>query len=290
MRRNLIVLCLLLGLALPAFGTSEQERQLEAMAQQGSVRAHLELARRGAERGDLNRSLAILTEAIELAPNSEQVLATYARVALAARAPVQAIITLEPLTRMHPTVAEYAYLLGVARLQAGAIPLSVDALREAVRLAPRHVLAHIALGLAYNKQKRLIEARDILQSSLRLAPDSAEAIAALAEAEEGLGELESAERHARRALALDPNQATAHLALGMIHMKNDRFTEARDSLERAVTLDPDTGKIHYQLSLAYSRLGDRDAARLHLERYRAAQKAVEDRLRELYGAQGDLSP
>lgn len=261
--------------------------------EQVSVRSLLELARQRAAEQDLRGAADALRRALRVAPNSEEVLSAYARVSLTARAPVPAVLALEPLTRMHPTVSEYPYLLGVAWMQLGDMASAVEALRRAVELDPGRALAHTALGMALNQQKRYAEARRALGEALRREPEDVEALAALAESEEGLGELAAAEARVRRVLERDPDHATALLVLGMVEMKQERFADARRALEAALAVDPDSAKAHYQLSLACSRLGDEEGARKHLEDYRRVQAEVERRLEELYrlpDAPGDPSP
>lgn len=249
----------------------------------GSVRSLLELARHRAAEEDLAGASAALRRALEAAPNSEEALSVYARVCLAARAPLPAVLALEPLGRMHPRVREYAYLLGVAWMQLGDMAAAVEALERAVALDPGHALSHTAMGLAFNQQKRYAEDRRALEEALRLAPDDLEALAALAESREGLGELEAAERLSRQVLERDPDHPTSLLVRGMVAMKQERYAEARQSLEAALAADPDSAKTHYQLSLACARLGDRDCAQRHLEGYRRVQEEVEQRLRQLRG-------
>lgn len=251
-----------------------------------SVRALMRLAEIRARGGDPRAALEVLGRALALAPNSEEALAAYARLSLAARAPVGAVHTLEPLVRMHPTVAEYPYLLGVARMQVGDMARAVEVLEAAVELAPGRALPRVALGLGLNNLKRYEEARQALAEGLRLEPGSLEAIAALAEAEEGLGQLEEAERHARRVLEQDADHANANLVAGMVLMKRERYEEARDALLAAVASDPDLAKAHYQLSLAYTRLGDRESSRHHLDLYRRALEEREALLTELRGLVG----
>ena len=267
---------------LAAGDVTAAERQLRSVAERfGSVQALLELSRIATARGEMQASLETLQQAMEIAPASEEVLAANARTALAAGLPVPAIIALEPLVRMHPTVAEYAYLMGVARMQVADIPGSIEALRRALELEPNRASALIGLGLTLNHQKRHAEAREVLDRGLVLDPNNGDGLAALAEAEAGLSELESAEQHALRALAIGGPQATAHLALGLIRMQQGRYAEARDDLQAAVAADPKSTKAHYQLSLALARLGDRETSREHLEAYRRLLREDEEQLLEL---------
>ena len=143
--------------------------------------------------GDARGAMASLGRARELAPNSEEVLSAYAQLALATRALLPAVATLEALARMCPTVAQYHYWLGVGLMQAGDMVPALQALQRADQLVPDTPLTLAALGLAMNVRKMYGEARAVLMRSLGHDPDSVETIAALAEAEAGLGNVDAAE-------------------------------------------------------------------------------------------------
>src|SRR5687768_2650951 len=120
---------------------AEAKRLLAAAADRfTSVRALMQLARLQSEDGEAAKALATLDRARTLAPNTEEVLTAIAQVSLAARRPVLAILALEPLTRLAPTVAQHHYLFGVALMQAGDMPGAVDALEKARRLDAAHTL------------------------------------------------------------------------------------------------------------------------------------------------------
>ena len=263
------------------------ERQLRSAAERfESVEALLQLARLQSSRKDAVGALESLRRARALAPNAEDVLSASAQLSLAVRAPVPAILALEPLTRMCPTVAQYPYLLGVALMQAGDMLAAVEPLQKAERLEPGRALTLVALGLALNGRKMYGEAKTALVHALQIEPDNVEAVAALAEAEDGLGELADAEAHAQRALTAASGHPTANLVMGLIRMKQERYAEARDALERAVAGDPKSPKAHYQLSLAYARLGDEASARQHVELYQRRLAEIEERVKQLRTATG----
>lgn len=246
-----------------------------------SVRALLAMARLQARKGRTREAAATVERAVKIAPNSEDVLAARAKVSLNLQAPVVAIGALEALIRMHPKVAEYSYLLGVARLEIGEMSGSIEAFRQSLELDPERPLTLVALGTTLSTQKHYAEAKEVLRRGLRLDPESVEALAALAEAEEGLGEYEAAEEHARQALARDDSHVRALVALGLVRMAQSRYEEARDFFLRAVQKEPKLSTAHYQLSLAYARLGDRETSKKHLELYRQARKERDERLVEL---------
>ena len=253
-----------------------------------SVQAYLELAKLETRMKQPAEAMASLTRARELAPNAEEVLSAYAQLALTLKQPMPAVLTLQPLTRMCSSVAQYHYLLGVGLMAIGDMPGAVDALVDADRLEPDRALTLLALGLALNNRKQYAEAKAALIRSGDLQPESVEAVAALAEAEVGLGEFEAASQHARRSLARAPDDATANLVVGLVLIERRSYAEARDALLKAVAGDPDSPKAAYQLSLVYARLGDEASSQRYLEVYRANLKAVEERIKTLR-AGGSLS-
>lgn len=270
-----------------AGNVASAERQLRSAAERfESVQALLQLARIQSGRRDAAGALESLARARSLAPNSEDVLSASAQVSLAVRAPVPAILALEPLTRMCPTVAQYPYLLGVALMQAGDMQAAVEPLQQAERLEPSRALTLVALGLALNGRKLYAEAKPHLLRALELEPDNVEAVAALAEAEDGLGDVRDAEAHAERALSRAGSHATANLVMGMVRMKQERYADARDALLRAVASDPTSPKAYYQLSLAYARLGDEALAQRQVELYQQKLREIEERVNRLRTATG----
>jgi tetratricopeptide (TPR) repeat protein len=246
-----------------------------------SVPALLQLARRHRAAGDAAAALESLRQARTIAPNSEEVLSAFAQVALAARMLMPAIVTLDALTRICPTVAQYRYLLGVAFMEGGDMPAASDSLAEANRLEPERPLTLLALGLAFNGRQQFAEAKAALRHSLELDPESIDTIAALAEAEAGSGDLQQAEQHAQRVLVRASGHATAHLVMGLVLMQQERYADARAALEAAVAADATSPAAHYQLSLACARLGDEAASQAHVELYRQKRRQIEERIKDL---------
>jgi tetratricopeptide (TPR) repeat protein len=252
-----------------------------AAERHNSVQAYFELARLQVRAGDSAAALASLSRARELAPNSEDVLAAFAQVALAAKRPMPAVLALQSLTRICRTVAQYHYLLGVGLMAVGDMPAADDALREANRLEPERQLTLLALGLVLNNRKQFGEAKDLLARSLELEPDSIEAMAALAEALAGLGQFEPAAMYARRVLDRVPSNATANLVIGLTMMEQKNYAAARDALQTTTAADPESPKAFYQLSLALARLGDDARARQYVRIYQDKLRAVEERVNAL---------
>jgi tetratricopeptide (TPR) repeat protein len=255
-----------------------------------SVRTLMQLARTQIQEGNRPAALDSLRKARALAPNSEEVLTAFAQVSLAASAITPAILTLESLVRMCPSVASYHHMLGVALIQAGDIPAALDALRQAEVLEPNRTSTLVALGVALNARSSYSDAKDVLGRALELEPDYIEAEGALAEAEAALGDLEAADARAQRVLARSPGHAVATLVIGMVRLKQNRYEEARDALSQVVDANPMSPKGHYQLSLAYARLGDHVNSKKYQDLYQQRMREAEERLKELRAQSGAPAP
>ena len=260
------------------------EAQLQLLSDaHGSVNAQLQLARLQAQQGRHTDALALLRRALAVAPSSEDLLALYARTALASRNPAWTIRPLQALIRMVPEEPDYPYLLGVAHMQVGQLEEAAEVLSAAVDQRPDHLLSFVALGLTLNRSKQYDQAVEALRRAVLLAPENTEALAALAEAYVGSNRDELAEQFAQRALDLDPGNPVAEWSLGMVHMRAGRFAEARDAFQASADREPGSAKTHYQLSLALARLGEQEKSKQHLELYRRAQREAEQHLLELRG-------
>lgn len=246
-----------------------------------SVHAYLALARLEVRARQPQAAMTTLGKARALAPNSEEVLDAFSQLALTVKQPMPAVIALQALTRMCPSVAPYHYRLGVGLMAIGDMPGAAEALAEADRLEPERPLTLLALGLARINRKEFADAKTALTSSLELDPASVEAIAALAEAEAGLGEYDAAAKRVGAALERAPGSATAQLVMGLVLMERREYAAAKDALLKAAAADPDSPKAIYQLSLVYARLGDDAAAAAYVERYQAKLKEQAQRIREL---------
>jgi len=262
--------------------TDSADQQLQSLATDfKSVKSLLKLVQLRIAEDDTDAALNYLDQARQLAPNSEEILSTYARIYLRLHSPMPAIMVLEPLVRMHPKEPDYSYLLGVARMQLADLSGAAEVLVQSLQLAPDRPLTLIAYGLVLNKQNEFIKAEEALEHAIELVPDNLEAIAAMAEAKVGLDELDTGMKFAQRVLASQPTHTTANLAMGVALMKKKQWSDAVTYLEAVSKADPDEAKAHYQLSLAYARLGDREHSKAERLLFQQAQDNVEENLAEL---------
>lgn len=152
---------------------------------------------------------------------------------------------------------------------------SIEALREAVDLAPSEPVYWYNLGTTLSERRRDREAIEALTRAVELEPDYYKAlrnltlaqqrvkdfqesydtglrILELAEGNDGpwlevhlaglereLGKPEAAEKRYRAVLVLDPDNVSVHLGLAILYQKQGRFRDSQDHLDRAIELRPD---------------------------------------------------
>jgi len=137
---------------------------------------------------------------------------------------------------------------------------------EILAQQPNHADALHLLGVARLQQGALEEAGEILARAVDLRPDSAEAQQNLAEALRKLNRLDEAKTHLRRALALRPDYARAHSNLGRVLSGLGRWDEARASLQHAIALKPDYYQAYHHLGETLRLMGKLEEAETSLRR------------------------
>jgi DNA-binding winged helix-turn-helix (wHTH) protein/Tfp pilus assembly protein PilF len=172
----------------------------------------------------------------------------------------------------HPTVslgatspaAHDAYLRGRQLWQERTTPAvlaSVDALREAIRIEPRYVLAHIALAESLHTlaMRERIEPRDAAveirrasREAVRLAPAFAQSHATAAMLHFWYDwQWDAAEASYRRAIQLDPNVATALHDHGWLLISQGSWDAGIAEIRRAQELDPLSPRANAHVAWAY---------------------------------------
>jgi tetratricopeptide (TPR) repeat protein len=138
--------------------------------------------------------------------------------------------------------------------------------REALRLDPECVEAHMVLGLVLGQQGRLPEAETAFLQALRVEPDRAEAALHLGTALREQGHLERAAGYLRHALDLQPGLAAAHSQLGLVLSDLGQLEEAATAYREALRLEPDLVPALSHLGILLEELGQPGEGQRLLER------------------------
>ena len=156
------------------------------------------------------------------------------------------------------------YKLGEALAQRGKWAKAIENFEAALRINPRYIYAHTALGFVFANQGRLTEALEQFDDALRIAPRFARAHTGLGLVFASQGKLSEASDHFRRALESAAGDAQAHFYLGLILKKQGQWAEAAAHFRQAVQADPNSEQAQYQWGLALAEEGKLSEATDHL--------------------------
>ncbi len=130
---------------------------------------------------------------------------------------------------------------------------------HALAVTGNNEIAHINLGVVYEKQSRPAEAMDEYRQALKINPRRANNYNNIADLLDEAGRPDEALTEYQTTLQLDPDAFEAHLNLGSVLVELRRFDEAAGQFQRAAELKPDDARPHYEMGKALLKQG-RDAA------------------------------
>ena len=182
-----------------------------------------------------------------------------------------------------PETSELWQARARAHRDAGRHQESVQAWREASKLAPQDRTIETELALTLRRLRDWEAAALTLERLLRDEPDSPELNYLLGDSLLNMQQVEKAIPPLERA-ARGANMLPARGSLGRALMQAGRAADAAPHLEAALSLDED-GSLHFQLSRAYQAVGRSDPAQKMLAKYQEMQK----RQAEQPGA-GEITP
>jgi len=155
--------------------------------------------------------------------------------------------------------------------------------REALRLNPNNVQAHLKMGfLLYNVKKKSKEGMAHLEKAIRLDPDDAFAHHDLGMALLHQRKFDQAIRHLSEALRRMPkgvdkqyNAVDMHHNLGLALFYNGNFRDSTAHLSEAVRLAPAKGKLHCDLAMALAAEGNSNDALSHYSKAISLQPDID---------------
>lgn len=154
------------------------------------------------------------------------------------------------LTKLTPSVSEARQIAaqldgaradeqhqqGLAALVKGDAASAVAPLRDAIRLDPRHFLAHVQLGDALLAVNKPVAAVDAYRRAVSIEPEVPEARVGLAEALLKTGQVGAAEQTLREGLAKSPDSPELNLTLGILLNQIGKEAAGKPYLDRAAEL------------------------------------------------------
>lgn len=132
--------------------------------------------------------------------------------------------------------------------------------KDAARKSSMRVRPHQNLGLYYQRQGRLQDAKHELISALALEPQNVELHNNLGVVYKQLGEYDHAVQEYMTVLRLSPGDVMAHYNMGNVYLAQGRMPEAIREYETTVEIIPDYDEAHNNLGIAYLKSEQFDAA------------------------------
>ncbi len=169
------------------------------------------------------------------------------------------------LNRLAPSAQHYA-VKGRRLRDRGAYGESVDAWREAVKLAPDDPVFEKELAVTLRLNEDYAAAQPLLEKLVRRLPGSPEINYLLGQVLLNQQQPGAALVYLAKAHTLEPAFLPVRGSLGLAYLQLERLAEAVPHLEAALPTDQD-GSLHFRLARAYQRLGKTDLAKSTMARY-----------------------
>ena len=131
---------------------------------------------------------------------------------------------------------------------------------HAVAVTRHNEIAHLNLGVVYEKQGRTAAAMNEYRTALQINPRRAHTHNNIADLFDAAGQSDAALAEYQAALQLDPGAPEAHLNFGILLVELNRFDEADEQFKLAAILKPTDARPHYQMGKMLLKRGDDAAA------------------------------
>jgi tetratricopeptide (TPR) repeat protein len=208
--------------------------------------------------GDSKRSLGLLREARNYAPDNPDVQFEYGAIALRLSLWQDAIAAFQQTLKLRQNDPAAVYSLGRAFLGEWKIEEAREQFARYVEARPDSAPGHCALGMTLAALESTQEAREQFERSIALAPEQTESYFRLGLIELNMKELDEGAANFRMVLTRDPKHTGALSGLGRVAFEQKRYSDAIELLQRALAIDDSSREAHYYLGLTFVRLGRKE--------------------------------
>ncbi len=185
---------------------------------------------------------------------------------------VEAIEMLERSVALGVRRIQIYDTLQYLHFQEGTIEKAKEWTRRAIQAAPRDPRFRLKLATLDNFIGAFEEARKILESLLTEYPDYWDALLLSGKVYRQLGEYQKALEALNKAQAQKKGHPDFTHELGMVKLKTGDPQGAAELFDEVIRFNPEKPEAHYGLGQAYMKMGEREKAKVALQRFREIQK------------------
>lgn len=195
-----------------------------------------------------------------------------------------ALALCEQVVRRRPGMPSVLLQLALLRRKTGRLAPAIEALEQALALAPDDEGTAALLGAYLNEAGRSHEAERLLEPFARRDQPTLDVLVARGIALSQLRRHREAASALSRAAAVDPSNAMTRVQLGTVRLLAGDLAGARAALEDALRLDPRLATAHRTLGVVALRAGEEQAALDHFRTALALDPREHDALLRLASA------
>lgn len=170
--------------------------------------------------------------------------------------------------QINPELAPAQNHLGIIYMETKRFNKAEEAFNQALKIQPQYPEVLNNLGVLMNRQDRFSEAVTFFDKALKsdnyVTPENA--LTNTGYAYFKMGNLTKAKVYHQRALDILPDFCLANKNLGDVYAKEKKFPKAVDSYNKALATCPLYEESHYKLGLALMKMGQRNMAKIELEK------------------------
>ncbi len=233
------------------------------------------------QNGDLDRTLPVVHELVQLAPDNADILFFAQRIYSE-----MADDTMNKLALLAPDSARMQQLIAERLINAGDLKGAIEHYRKALAADSHLPGMHFELAEAIlessNQAEEQVAARKELDAAVSDEGDNAKIECAYGRIAALQDKFDEALAHYQRAYNMDPNSGEAQLGVGKTLADLNKLDEALKFLRMAVQTDPMNASAHYRLTLVCRDLHLDEEARKELKVFQEVRLA-KDHLAQLYG-------
>lgn len=211
-------------------------------------------------------------EALDLAPDSPQILVLRTRLLQRAGNQDEALETAKKAITLAPDWDQPYYLAGVSSYLLRLYEEAVKNLARALELNPKSARALFVQYIAFANLGKLNDAESSLRRAIALQPENARLYCHLGILLEREDKNEEAERLFRKAIRLKPEYALSHYQLGKLLVSSNDLRQGTPQLEQAIKYDKGLSAAYYQLGRIYAKLGENEKSQRMLAEFSRLHK------------------